>query len=54
MTQFSVNQLNVAYTQLKQCPYLGHLVKQHGKCKLDPLVRDPFEESVISQKQALH
>ncbi len=53
MTQFSVNQLNVAYKQLKQCPYLGRVVKQHGPCEFDPFVREPFDtliNAIISQQ----
>ncbi len=53
MTQFSKNQLNQAHKRLKQCRYLGKLVKQHGHSQYDPTTRDPFDtliSSIISQQ----
>ena len=53
MTQYSTYQLNKAFKQLKQCKFLGEVVKKHGKCKFDPLARDPFDtliSSIIAQQ----
>ena len=45
--------LTKAYKVLLTCEYLGDTVKQHGKAKIDPPGRDPFDtliQSIISQQ----
>ncbi|TQV70942.1 DNA-3-methyladenine glycosylase 2 family protein [Aliikangiella marina] len=45
--------LTKAYKVLLNCEYLGNTVKAHGKPKLDPPSRDPFDtliQSIISQQ----
>lgn len=53
MTQFSKRQLNLAYKQLKQCQYLGRVIKKYGKNRYAPTESDPFDtliSSIISQQ----
>ena len=45
--------LNKARRALLKCEYLGPVIKQHGRCTIDPTSRDPFDtlvQSIISQQ----
>lgn len=45
--------LNKARRSLKQCEFLGPIIKQHGPCTIDPQTVSPFDtliSSIISQQ----